>query len=233
MDKLEYNLPIKNRSTELHNLSVSNIIKLLKLQPTRPRNILQEGEHVVRVIVSSDGSAEGCAATVHVVIAQVDGGLRSTLIRSANKCSSLTIPGHELGGAYLGCLLLKQTITHLHLQLLPGELDKVVFFGGIDSRSTGLQILGRPSSKHHLRLAEKVLRELGAASATLDRVSSGDKRIHLCWIPSSTRVIYFTSQQASLTRPILPVIQLVTILLLPMVMILPPLISTRKKIPCI
>ena len=183
--KEEYDQDISAKDEGLKGTILSNIRKLLELNPTTPRCILNKNETLIRVFISSDGSTEGCAAVVHFIIETEQGTLRSQLIRSANKISRATVPSNELGGVFMAVHLAKEILTQTLLFLTPAELRKVSWFLCLDSMSSAWQLIRGTVQLMHQRLLDKIVRELQMVDQGFK--SSKDlenKFLHFLWVPS-------------------------------------------------
>ena len=80
--------------------------------------------------------------------------------------------------------LLKTMVTHLSLILLHGEMEKIKFYLCLDSMSTALQLIGKPAQKLHLRLTEKIERELDLVDQGFRRDLKLMRKINFLWLPS-------------------------------------------------
>ena len=173
-------VPLESKSIELQNEGIFLLRSLVVYKPVVPRRLLENSETIRRIYVSTDGSAEGMACTVHILTSKNN----VKLIRASNKIGNGTPSTHELSGVYLGAHITLTMIQHLNVICPIEELANIEFFLVTDSLSTGLQLIGSAKSRMHIRLIEKICRELVQIDQCLNTELKLNKVLKFLWVPS-------------------------------------------------
>ena len=91
--------------------TLTSLVDLHKKVTPMERAICPRGFRPWRVCISSDGSSQAAAATIHVVVRRDDGTTRVTNVAGRGKIVRDTVPNAELIGAYIAVNMMQEYIV--------------------------------------------------------------------------------------------------------------------------